>query len=405
MKPASNWSRSLSGPGWASSSWCPGRQRACRMLGRRTIWTTHARRGPRAGGLHRPHRIDARATTRPSDRSGSRRSGPAALLRQDHRPAQRQHLRRLPLAHQRLRRHPVDRHRRPEQQPGRPGPHRAPQPAANADGDQQRLLSEADVERPIQRSSREIRSTTPRASSSRSPRAPRSSPPATPASITCSSPRPISRRPSRSRWPVSPAPAGSSTTAWARPCRDPDPATGSRNEPIRQAVLDRLNATPELSEPLRGPLPRGPAGRPDHLHDVRPGDRRVRVHAHVRQRADRPVRARRPAGDDRPAEARGAALLRRGRLRPVPRRGRAVERDVQRLPDAHDRRPADRPGLRRGDGELRVLGPRTPTRTSAWRSSRATLPTATGSAPRRCATSRCSRPSSTTAASPGSRTR
>ena len=80
---------------------------------------------------------------------------------------------------------------------------------------------------------------------------------------------------------------------------------------------------------------------------------------------DRYARGEQDAHDD-VAKARRAALLRQGQVRPVPRRGGTIERDVQRLPDARHRRAADRPGLWRGQGQrdLRRTGRRT--RTSVW---------------------------------------
>ena len=96
------------------------------------------------------------------------------------RPARRQHLRRLPLADQRLRRHAVDRDRHPEQRHRRPRPQRPAQPAAHADGHQHGLLSELDVERPLLRAvGRSVRQLA-RASLSRRPRARRASRPAIP---------------------------------------------------------------------------------------------------------------------------------------------------------------------------------------------------------------------------------
>ena len=205
---------------------------------------------------------------RPIDRH-ARRPRPAALVRQDHRPAQRQHLRRLPLADQRLRRHAVDRHRHPEQQRRRPGPRRPAQPAAHADGDQHRVLSQLDVERALQRAARATRSTTPRASTSRRPRGTDAVPAGDPHRLPPArrpGPHPadragrggrLHRRPD-DRSATSPFDDGlGGARAAARP------ATGSRNEPIRQAVLDRLNATPELPGALRRRSSRacGRAGR------------------------------------------------------------------------------------------------------------------------------------------------
>ena len=48
---------------------------------------------------------------RPPDRPAAGEHRPAALVRHDHRPERRQHLRRLPLADERLRRHAADRDR------------------------------------------------------------------------------------------------------------------------------------------------------------------------------------------------------------------------------------------------------------------------------------------------------
>ena len=60
---------------------------------------------------------------------------------------------------------------------------------------------------------------------------------------------------------------------------------------------------------LRPRLPCGARRSADHLRDVRRRDRGVRVHAHVRERPDRPVRARRPGGADATQEKAGALLF------------------------------------------------------------------------------------------------
>ena len=58
--------------------------------------------------------------------------------------------------------------------------------------------------------------------------------------------------------------------------------------------------------------------RADRLHDVRPCDRRIRVHAGLRRRADRPVRPRPDECDDVLGKARGPDLLWQGQLRELP---------------------------------------------------------------------------------------
>ena len=262
---------------------------------------------------------------------------------------------------------------------------------------------EADVERAVQRASRATRSTTPRASSSPRPRAPRGSRPATPTFyhlLVAQAHIPPTEQIEVAGFTGT---GGIFDDGLGSPVPPPDPATGSRNEPIRQAVLDRLNATPNYRALFGALYPSVGAGGPITFTMF---GQAIAEFEFTLTFADAPI-DRFARGDRRAmtaAEARGAAVLRRGRLRPVPRRGGALERDVQRLRDARDRHPAGRPGLRGGDGQLRVRGPGA-TRTSAWRSSRATRQTATGSAPRRCATSPCSRRSSTTAASQAWRTR
>ena len=99
--------------------------------------------------------------------------------------------------------------------------------------------------------------------------------------------------------------------------------------------------------------------------------------------------------DDGEARARCSSSARRGASRCHAVSG-SVERDVQRLPGARDRRSA---GRRRRVDQRRLRRARTRTRTSASSRSPATRPTATRSAPRRCATSRSSRRSCTTARS------
>ena len=67
-----------------------------------------------------------------------------------------------------------------------------------------------------------------------------------------------------------------------------DPPGGPREGQRRARVPRRVRA----QVPRRGP------GRAGRLQDVRPGDRGVRVLADLRGRPDRPLRARRPGGDD-----------------------------------------------------------------------------------------------------------
>ena len=92
---------------------------------RRRAWTPPCGRYLATARLHRPRRRDARGAARPPRRPAAGRRRPAALVRPDHRAQRRQHVRRLPLADQRLRRHAADRHRHRQQRivgPGRRGP-------------------------------------------------------------------------------------------------------------------------------------------------------------------------------------------------------------------------------------------------------------------------------------------
>ena len=207
-------------------------------------------------------------------------------------PARRQRLRGLPLAVQRLRRHAIDRHRRPEQRARRPAPRRPAQPAPHADGPQHRVLPEAHVERPLpQRLGRSVRQLAG-LHCSRARRGRRSSPRRTPTFRICSWRRRTFRRRSRSRSPGSP---GTGRAPFD------DGLGASRAAPGRERLPQRADPPggPRAAERVLRPtarfrraLPGGRAGRPDRLLDVRPGDRGVRVHADFRRRADRPVRAR-----------------------------------------------------------------------------------------------------------------
>ena len=63
--------------------------------------------------------------------------------------------------------------------------------------------------------------------------------------------------------------------------------SGFRNDPIRMDVLEILNSMPGYRARVWKGISRGEARRADYVRHVRPRDCRVRVHADVRQRADR----------------------------------------------------------------------------------------------------------------------
>ena len=239
---------------------------------------------------------------RPIDRQ-ARRPRPAALVRHDPLAAPRQHLRRLPLADQRLRRHAVDRHRRPEQQRRRPEPQRPAQPAPLADGGQHGVLSELDVERPLLRAvGRSVRQLAglhvPAARGQR-----RASRPAIRVVTHLLS--------AQAHIPPTELVEVAGFTGTRRHRSGPtfdqfDDGLGDVRAAARRAAASatsrsarrcstRLNATPEYRALFGELFPEVSGRRPDRLHDVRPGDRRVRVHADLRRRADRPLRARRPS--------------------------------------------------------------------------------------------------------------
>ena len=210
---------------------------------------------------------------------------------------------------QRVRRLAGDGDRRPEQRlvgPNRDGP---AQPAPIAARDQHGALSGVDVERPVQLARRAIRSTTRTGSGFRfrkattGSRTPRTSLHHRDAPAAGAGAHAADRadRGGRFHRHVSERHAGSDARSRVLPVRRragrivplPDPATGSRNEPIRQKVAaDLLNATPAYRQLFGEVFPDVQAGRADRLLHVRQGDRRVRVHAGLRRRADRPVRAR-----------------------------------------------------------------------------------------------------------------
>ena len=104
--------------------------------------------------IHRTHRRNAGDEAGAARGSPPRRSRTDAVVRYDHRPERRQHLRRLPLAAARLRRHAVDRHRHRQQRDRRPGSNGPAQPAPHADGAQHRVLSRPDVELAVRRAVR-----------------------------------------------------------------------------------------------------------------------------------------------------------------------------------------------------------------------------------------------------------
>ena len=132
------------------------------------------------------------------------------------------------------------------------------------------------------------------------------------------------------------------------------------NDAIRAEVVRRLNAAPGYRKLFARVFPRGATRGADHLRDGRARDRRVRVLAHVRERArSTATRAASANALDRPGEAGRAALLRRGRLRAAATRspGRRTRCSAtsaitcigvpQLVPD-HDERPLRRAGRERG---------------------------------------------------------
>ena len=116
--------------------------------------------------------------------------------------------------------------------------------------------------------------------------------------------------------------------------------SGFRNQPIRDKAIEILNATPGYRQAFGKVFPEVQARRADYVRHVRPRDCRVRVHADVRDRADRQVRARPAERDDRRRKARRARVLRRGQVHHVPRDEGQVERDVQRLRESRRRHSA-----------------------------------------------------------------
>ena len=89
-----------------------------------------------------------------------------------------------------------------------------------------------------------------------------------------------------------------SVRRWRRGRSVPPPdACGFRNEPIRQAVLKRLNASPAYRR-LFGAVFPSVAGGPDRFHDVRPARSPNLSFPRSRQCADRQVCARRDKRDD-----------------------------------------------------------------------------------------------------------
>ena len=83
----------------------------------------------------------------------------------------------------------------------------------------------------------------------------------------------------------------SSTTATGCAVPPPD-ESGFRNDPIRQQVLEDAQCDAGLPAAFGEAVPGSRRRRADQLRHVRPRDRRVRVHADLRRRADRQVRAR-----------------------------------------------------------------------------------------------------------------
>ena len=173
---------------------------------------------------------------RPAARPAAGGHGQDALVRHDHRPERRQHLRRLPFADERVRRHAVDRDRDRLERDRRTEPSRPPQPAAGADGAQHRVLPEPDVERPLLVAlGRPVRSKRgiplPGARKERRSRTCR----------ICSTRRRSSRRPSASE-----------AAGFAFP---------GDNDAIRAEVVRRLNAAPEYRTLFARVFPRGASGR------------------------------------------------------------------------------------------------------------------------------------------------
>ena len=120
------------------------------------------------------------------------------------------------------------------------------------------------------------------------------------------------------------------------------PATGSvdgsRNEPIRQTVVQLLNASSAYRQLFCDRVPRSRSWR---AHRLRMFARAIAEFEFTLTFADAPVdrfaRGDTDAMTDCP-EARRPPVLRQGRLRALPLRRGRVERDVQRLRDARRRR-------------------------------------------------------------------
>ena len=121
------------------------------------------------------------------------------------------------------------------------------------------------------------------------------------------------------------------------------------NDDIRREVVRRLNASAKYRQRFARSFAHVKARSADHVRRHGTSDRGVRVHARVRRRADRSVCARPRQRVERGREARRRAVLWPRRLRDLPRGVGQVERDVQRLPPARGRRPADRTVVRERD--------------------------------------------------------
>ena len=186
------------------------------------------------------------------------------------------------------------------------------------------------------------------------------------------------------------------------------PASGFRNEPIRQAVARSVQRqpTPTVSR-FADTLPEVAQRQPRSPSSM--FGQAIAEFEFTLTFADAPIdrfaRGERQR-DDRHSRS-AAALLFFGKAGCVGCHAVAGNSNemFSDFKNARHRRAADRAGLRRGQGELALRRSRRTTRTSARSRSRATRRTATSSAPRRCATWRRSRPSSTTAPSSTSRMR
>ena len=247
----------------------------------------------------------------------------------------RQHLRRLPLADRRVRRHPVDRHRHPEQRRRRPASHRPAQPAPHADGDQHRLLSRADVERALRRAvGRPVRQ--PQGFLFPAPEGDDRSRPAIRVVTTCCRPGPH------------PADRAVEVAGFTGLAARSGPLRSVRRRPRLARAAARRSGSATSRSGRRcsaGSTPRRPTARSSarcsracaaasrSLHMFGRAIAEFEFTLTFADAPDRPVRARRPRAMTA-AQKHGALLFfgKAGCVR-VPRRRRAIERDVQRLPE------------------------------------------------------------------------